>query len=384
MLAAVDADADVVPLDAELAVDVARHLGDADLQVHLGRRRHVQAVHHPRRVVDELVRHLHDVGRLLGVGDGAGQHQRLVDRRRPSPTARAPCCGCPPASASMLWVTRIRADISTLSFSSTAKSVVSPTPDAGQVHEPRRLHLDVGHLRVGDEEAGELLVDPDQLAGADHQGDRLARPRGCDQLEGAERRSARWPGAMSEGRGERDGEGAMSFHCSHSRVLGAYSVGTPRRRGAPRRGSAVARDLHAAHDLHLVGRGHVGLERLPASAASPRRPCRQAGERARRGSPPRSCRPVSASVAAVAHRVQHQRQGAERLRERDHLRLPRRDLERRGLGDRRALGLALLVLRAAPRARAAGRSASTRRFASTVSLARIALPRRRRRWNRSG
>ena len=34
----------------------------------------------------------------------------------------------PSSSAAMLWVTRMRLDISTLSFSSTAKSVVSPTP----------------------------------------------------------------------------------------------------------------------------------------------------------------------------------------------------------------------------------------------------------------
>ena len=34
----------------------------------------------------------------------------------------------PSCSASMLWVTRITVDISTLSLSSTAKSVVSPTP----------------------------------------------------------------------------------------------------------------------------------------------------------------------------------------------------------------------------------------------------------------
>ena len=43
--------------------------------------------------------------------------------RWPGATRRAPRC-----SALVLCVTRITADISTLSFSSTAKSVVSPTP----------------------------------------------------------------------------------------------------------------------------------------------------------------------------------------------------------------------------------------------------------------
>ena len=41
----------------------------------------------------------------------------------PGATRPMPCCSAP-----MLWVTRILVDMSTLSLSSTAKSVVSPTP----------------------------------------------------------------------------------------------------------------------------------------------------------------------------------------------------------------------------------------------------------------
>ncbi len=54
----------------------------------------------------------------------------------------------------------------------------------------------------------------------------------------------------------------------------------------------------------------------------------------------------SVVVAAVAHRVQDQRQRPERLRQRHHLGLLRRDFERRGLRDRRSLGLLVALGRA--------------------------------------
>ena len=91
-----------------------------------------------------------------GVFDGAGQHQRLVDGRRGHALA-----GRDPAEALLQGVDVVgdadhrRHQHVVVVVDREERGLADA--DAGQVEQPRRLDLDVGHLGVGDEEAGELL-----------------------------------------------------------------------------------------------------------------------------------------------------------------------------------------------------------------------------------
>ena len=130
----------------------------------------------------------------------------------------------PSSSAAMLWVTRMRLDISTLSLSSTAKSVVSPTPTPVRYMSRGDFTSTSATSGLATKRLEKAPVHPDELAGADHEVDRLLA-FGLHELEGAERdRPA--GGEGREGRSQRDGEGAMSCHCSHSRVCGLTRCGS--------------------------------------------------------------------------------------------------------------------------------------------------------------
>ena len=218
--------------------------------------------------------------------------------------------------------------------------------DAGEINQPGRLHLDVGDLGVGDEEAGEFLVDPDQLTGPDHHLDRFLGGR--HHFEGADR-ARRGGRQRGEGRGEGNGEG-MLFHCSHVPCVGGYSVVAGPGAGA---GASVAWIATPRTTCTLVV--EVTSDSSVWRRAEPRRSrvADQGLERPRTGVDELAAGVVFV-FAAVADRVQHQRERAEGLGEGDHLGLLGGDLEGRGLGDGSGFRLAVLR-RPAWRLRGAGR-----------------------------
>ena len=278
----------------------------------------------------------------------------------------------PSSSASMLWVTRMRLDISTLSLSSTAKSVVSPTPTPVRYMSRGDFTSTSATSGLATKRLEKALLHPDELAGADHEVDRLLAfgctsskaPSGIGQSAGSVARAA----ASATARGR----------CRFTALIPcvwAYSVGVAAGAAGASLGVAVA-------PIFTPRTIWTRLVEVTSDSSVWRRPPVASAALRKEG---RSASRLTASVLAglslpaVAHRIQHQREGAEGLGEGDDLGLARRDLERRGLRDRRALGLAFLVLwrRLRPEALVEGEDPEVgeHRLAGADAAARVARER---------
>ena len=189
---------------------LARHLGHANPQMHLGRSRHADPVEQRLLLAEETLAELAQLLRLDRRVDRAVEHDAAVDRGWPERGCRAPADRSPRAEPDRLCSTDDHGAQQDLIVLVDRVEAGRAGPPTEQIDDAGRLGLDIGDLGVGDEHGSRRAGQADHLA--------LAHldPRACRRCRAPRARPGHGAGVASSPSSKRQADAQDMPRCARS------------------------------------------------------------------------------------------------------------------------------------------------------------------------